>query len=202
LCVSSGASQVINTIIRGNTAPIGPDVSLSSGATATFSWCDAPFSAFDVPTDAVLVNGPGNIETDPLFADPANGDYHLKSRFGRWFPDANAGAGGWISDDVTSPCIDAGDPESSYASETLPNFARINIGAYGNTSEASKSGWNIPGDANADCRVNILDLIVVRNRLALDVNTADNWVADVNADGRINILDLIYIRGRMGSDCH
>jgi len=46
--------------------------------------------------------GTGNIDADPLFADPANGDFHLS-----WanFP---------IPDDTKSPCIDAGDPNSPF----------------------------------------------------------------------------------------
>jgi hypothetical protein len=57
------------------------------------------------------------------------------------------------------------------------------------------------GDANGDCRVNVLDLIFVRNRLNQDVGTADNWQADVNTDGKINVLDLIYVRNRLNTKC-
>ena len=79
--------------------------------------------------------GTGNIDADPLFADPDNGDYHLKSQIGRWDPDSEA----WISDDVTSPCIDAGDPGSAVGLEPNPNGSVINMGAYGGTARASKS---------------------------------------------------------------
>ena len=61
--------------------------------------------------------------------------------------------------------------------------------------------WPIPGDANLDCRVNILDLIFIRNRLNQNVNTGDNWKADVNSDGRVNILDLIFVRNRLNTSC-
>ena len=61
--------------------------------------------------------------------------------------------------------------------------------------------WPIAGDANGDCRVNILDLIFIRNRLNQDINTGDNIKADVNLDGRINILDLIYVRNRLNTAC-
>ncbi|HUS58953.1 MAG TPA: dockerin type I repeat-containing protein, partial [Planctomycetota bacterium] len=61
--------------------------------------------------------------------------------------------------------------------------------------------WPIPGDANGDCRVNILDLIFIRNRLNAEVSTGDNIKADVNLDGRINILDLIYVRNRLNTMC-
>ncbi|MEN6315534.1 MAG: chitobiase/beta-hexosaminidase C-terminal domain-containing protein [Clostridiaceae bacterium] len=70
---------------------------------------------------------------DPLFADAVNRDYHLKSQYGRW----NGSA--FINDDVTSPCINAGDPGSDYSNEPMENGGRINVGRYGNTAEASKS---------------------------------------------------------------
>jgi len=61
--------------------------------------------------------------------------------------------------------------------------------------------WPIDGDANMDCRVNILDLIFIRNKLNLPVDTGDNWWADINEDGRINILDLIYVRNKLNTAC-
>lgn len=59
----------------------------------------------------------------------------------------------------------------------------------------------LSGDANADCAVNILDLIFIRNRLNQDPSSGDNWNADVNQDGRINILDLIAVRSKLGTRC-
>jgi parallel beta-helix repeat protein len=79
--------------------------------------------------------GDGNIDADPLFADAPGGDYHLKSQAGRWHPASET----WISDDVTSPCIDAGDPASPTGSEPEPNGSVINTGAHGGTAQASKS---------------------------------------------------------------
>lgn len=79
--------------------------------------------------------GTGDINRDPLFADAASGDYHLKSEIGRW--DSNSKS--WVIDQQTSFCIDAGDPGDNYSAEPPPNGGRINIGAYGGTAEASKS---------------------------------------------------------------
>jgi len=61
--------------------------------------------------------------------------------------------------------------------------------------------WPIEGDANGDCRVNILDLIFIRNKLNQSVETGDNWKADVNQDTRINILDLIFVRNKLNTQC-
>ena len=108
--------------------------------------------------------GMGNIETDPLFADPENGNYRLKSQDGRWNPlDEN-----WIYDDVTSPCIDAGDPMSPIGLEPFPNGGFVNMGAYGGTVQASKSYFGQPacgsivaGDLNGDCQVDQADLEIM-----------------------------------------
>ncbi len=74
--------------------------------------------------------GVENIAYDPYFANPDGGDYHLST---------------W------SPCIDAGDPSSPFSNEPKPNGARINMGAYGNTSEATSRSAdsdhdNLPDD--------------------------------------------------------
>ena len=37
----------------------------------------------------------------------------------------------------SSPCIDAGDPAADYSAEPSPNGCRVNMGAYGNTEEAT-----------------------------------------------------------------
>ncbi|MFO7946156.1 MAG: hypothetical protein R6V19_05010, partial [Armatimonadota bacterium] len=72
---------------------------------------------------------------DPLFANPAGGDYHLKSTAGRWDP----AEGIWVNDAVTSPCIDAAAQGEDVGAEPDPNGGIPNIGAYGWTTEASKT---------------------------------------------------------------
>ena len=75
-----------------------------------------------------------SLNHDPLFANAASNDFHLKSVEGRQRPN-----GTWTNDAVHSPCIDLGDPSSSCTNETDPNGSRINLGAYGNTAAASHS---------------------------------------------------------------
>jgi len=79
--------------------------------------------------------GEGNIDKDPVFANPDADDYHLQSQAGRWDPIGKA----WVTDPVTSPCIDAGDPTSEVDQEPAPNGQRVDMGAYGGTEQASKS---------------------------------------------------------------
>lgn len=78
-----------------------------------------------------ITPGAGDMNANPLFA--SSSDLHLQSKYGRW------NGSGWVTDANQSPCIDAGDPSSSYANEPAPNGNRINMGAYGNTIYASKS---------------------------------------------------------------
>lgn len=93
------------------------------------------------------------------------GDCHLKSIAGRWDQAGHA----WVNDDVTSLCIDAGDPVGGALDEPIPNGSRINQGAYGGTMYGSKSPWGpepycgkyIPGDANLDCRIDLLDFAII-----------------------------------------
>ncbi len=126
--------------------------------------------------------GEGNIDADPCFADANNGDYHLKSQAGRW--DRNEGR--WTKDEVTSPCIDAGDPKSPIGYEPFPNGGVINMGAYGGTAEASKSYFGRPvcetivaGDINGDCIVNFKDLAFM----------AFHWLEDRGAANSNTIIE-------------
>ncbi|MDD3190842.1 MAG: right-handed parallel beta-helix repeat-containing protein [Candidatus Pacebacteria bacterium] len=82
----------------------------------------------------------GNMITDPLFANQAGNDYHLLSMAGRW----NPGTASWTSDSQNSPGIDKGLASSDYVHEPAPNGSRINIGRYGNTTQASLSGTTPP----------------------------------------------------------
>jgi len=106
-------------------------------------------------------NGTPEKLNDDFWVD---GDYHLKSQAGRWDPLSMT----WVQDDVTSPCIDTGDPNSPIGYEPFPNGGRINMGAYGGTAEASKSYFGEPvcemiiaGDINGDCRVDFRDLQIM-----------------------------------------
>ena len=85
------------------------------------------------------LKGIGNLSKDPLFVNPTGHDYHLRSTVGRWDPSANAKKGGWATDNQHSPAIDAADPASLFKLEPPPNGSRANLGAYGNTAQASKS---------------------------------------------------------------
>ena len=74
---------------------------------------------------------------DPQLADPTNFDFHPRSQVGRYVTGV-----GWTNDAVTSGAIDMGYPSAAWTNEPTPNGSRVNVGNYGNTSEASKSRTN------------------------------------------------------------
>jgi len=75
---------------------------------------DVYYSVADI--DSIIAECSNNLQGDPLFVDVVNGDYHLRGY---------------------SPGVDTGDSSSDYRNEPEPNGSRINIGAYGNTTEAA-----------------------------------------------------------------
>ena len=156
-------------------------------------WGDWPYEIYGAVTASYCDiqggwPGEGNVNDDPCFVEPGywdangtpddgsddfwvGGDYHLKSQGGRWDPNTES----WVTDDVTSPCIDTGDPMSPIGLEPFPNGGIINMGVYGGTAQASKSYFGEPlcetiiaGDINGDCKVNFLDFRLM----------ASHWLED------------------------
>jgi parallel beta-helix repeat protein len=127
----------------------------------------------------------GNINTDPLFADPDNDDYHLKSAAGRWNPNSQS----WVTDAVTSPCIDAGNPGCPVGDEPVPNGNRINMGAYGGTATASKSpaNWRSIADLTNDWAVDFNDLKVFVNYW---LDTGQCIPSDLNRNQSVDFSDF------------
>jgi hypothetical protein len=161
---------VTNSIIWGNSARDGNQ--LYYGSTPTYS-CIQNWAG-------------GGIASDPLFADAANDDYHLKSEYGRW--DSNTQQ--WMYDDVTSPCIDAGKPDpDDWHNELWPHGGRINMGAYGGTPQASMSGSPVGNvaDLDHDDAVGISDLLLFSEDWLMAKYLRDT---DLNRDGLLDIADF------------
>jgi hypothetical protein len=105
--------------------------------------------------------GEGNISYYPHFVNAADRDFHLAS---------------W------SPCVDGGDPSSPFSEEPEPNGGRVDMGAYGNTREATSRS------ADAD-REGLPDDWEARFFGNLGQGPSD----DPDADGRANMEE--YRRG-------
>ncbi|MCP4261888.1 MAG: hypothetical protein GY774_30955 [Planctomycetes bacterium] len=146
--ISGGMSTITNcTIVSNSQAGISDSRPTITNSIIYYNGMDADFVQIEDNVTATITYtdvqggwlGQGNIDADPLFANPDNSDYHLKSQVGRW----DLASKGWIGDDVTSPCIDAGDPDTPIGLEPLPNGGIINMGVYGGTLQASRSSPGI-----------------------------------------------------------
>ncbi len=180
-----------------------------------------PFTASPMFSPQVAVNysnvqggypGEGNIDIDPCFVVPGYwdtsgtpddqaddvwvpGDYHLKSQAGHWDGDTET----WILDDVTSPCIDAGDPNGFLGSEPFPNGGFVNMGAYGGTREASRSYFGEPvcenqlaGDINGDCKVDLADMDILLSHWLAEGIERVNMPPSVTLTSPADGADLTY----------
>jgi hypothetical protein len=128
--------NVLNSIIRNP----GNEIYAYWGDTITVS-----YSNIEGGEDGIYIDEygtlnwlEGNIDAEPLFIDPENGDFHL---------------------DLCSLGIDGGDPNSPYENEPEPNGDLINMGAYGNTAEATTS----------ICVVSVPDTIVTTSEFSIPI---------------------------------
>jgi hypothetical protein len=107
---SSDNGRIVNNVIRENL----PDQIAGSGVSASYCNIQGGWE------------GEGNIDTDPLFRDPENGDFHLMSIA--------------CGDPYDSPCIDAGDPaiiDSLLDCSWGLGQLRSDMGAYGGGDSAT-----------------------------------------------------------------
>jgi len=179
--VFSSRSEIINSIIWGN---LGSQIKGKTDA----AYCNIQGGR----------HGLGNIDVDPCFVDPAAGDYHLKSAGWRWDRTREQ----WTWDDVTSRCIDAGNPGSDLAMEPLVldvdplgRFAhnqRVNIGAYGRTEQAAMSpyNWAILADLDNNGTVDGKDIeLWTPNWLG----TGQDLIADLDRNEAVDLADFALL---------
>jgi parallel beta-helix repeat protein len=96
--------------------------------------------------------------------------------------------GEWVVDDINSLCIDAGDPNSGWTIELWPHGKRINMGAYGDTPQASMSTSSVGNvaDLNNDDLVDYTDLMALTDKwLREDILLRE----DLSRDGLTNCID-------------
>ncbi len=142
--------------------------------------------------------GIGNINIDPLFVDLDANDFHLKSSGWRYDKDSQF----WTWDSVTSRCIDAGSPGSPLGDEpmnlvpddpcnTWGKNLRINMGAYGGTTEASMAphGWALLCDVDNNGKVNLTDFAY----MCMAFTEEDEPFADFNRDVVMDMLDAALL---------
>ncbi|MBN2018919.1 MAG: right-handed parallel beta-helix repeat-containing protein [Sedimentisphaerales bacterium] len=156
----------------------------------------SPHQQYDANFLASL--GPGNISVDPCFVPSQEigvGSCHLRSAGWRW----SQPGGYWTWDDVTSRCIDAGNPASPLGAEPMtvprdPNSiygtnVRIDMGVYGGTAQASipPHQWTLLADITNDRKVDFNDLAF----LAIDWQSGDEeHPGDFDRNSIVNLNDF------------
>ncbi|HZZ44157.1 MAG TPA: right-handed parallel beta-helix repeat-containing protein [Tepidisphaeraceae bacterium] len=162
------SSQTTDVQVRDNIFEVAAGLDVIVGAAAeqnvTFDYNDffttgsgqvGQWNGVNYPTLAGWQSASGldanSLSVDPLFINPAANDFHVQSLYGSnhsgtlapilntttGLPQANPGIS--TTDNVQSPIIDRGAPTDPYSLEPTPNGGYVNLGAYGNTAQASLS---------------------------------------------------------------
>lgn len=186
--LSSSNPTLANCILWGNTAQTGPQLYNEGISSPTVSFSDVQGGWAGI----------SNINADPCFVDADTDDYHLKSAGWSWDAVRNR----WAYDDVTSRCIDAGNPGSPLGDELLsvpddPNNIwghnlRIDMGAFGGTAEASipPYDWALLSDITNDGISDYSDIDILSS---LWLNTGEQLYADFNRNGIIDLFDFALL---------
>jgi hypothetical protein len=151
IVMTNSSITLTNSILWGNTAEKGPQISLVGGSIQLLSYCNVQGGEAGISyTCGCEYNwGDGNIDVNPMFVDAVSGDYHLL---------------------VFSPCIDAGDnsapglPDTDKDGNPRIIGLAVDMGAYEFQEplpEFDLSGWVfIPPDApDFGYSVNDADLV-------------------------------------------
>ena len=197
ICNYESSSILVNCTLSGNSASLGKGIynyHSDSQIMNSILWDGSDEirnnNSVTVINYSAVQNGwpgEGNISVDPCFANINNQDYHLKSQAGRWDPQSKS----WVNDITTSYCIDAGNPGSPLNNEpSAHNNVRIDMGAYGGTSEASKTpnNWSLLADLTNNGIVNILDFSSLAQYWAGMENGQVG--GDLNRDGTVDFKDF------------
>ncbi|MBT9143279.1 MAG: hypothetical protein DDT32_01626 [Syntrophomonadaceae bacterium] len=164
--------SLVNDIVFHNTGPRGADIwnyKNTASISIAYSNIGKMFGRY--------INAGGNINADPMFANPLEGDFRLTTG---------------------SPCIDAGTsdgaPTTDFEGDRRPQGRGYDMGA-----DEYFIGDALPGDATGDGRVDVLDLSAVAEAFNTSAGDAGwNPEADLNQDGIVDIFDLVKVGRSFG----
>ncbi|NOZ09003.1 MAG: DUF1565 domain-containing protein, partial [FCB group bacterium] len=168
-CESSSTPVLTNCILW---ADLPQEVFLSesgtsSGITISFSDLQGGQSGIIINNNELVEWLDGNINEDPIFLDPGNGDFHLQP---------------------SSPCIDAGAPYSPLD----PDGTTADMGAFYYHQTEFDCGY---GDFNNDGMSDVLDIVDLLEQIFSFEPPTEQELAcgDLDEDGDITIDDLLCL---------
>jgi predicted outer membrane repeat protein len=220
-CWVESNATIINSTITGNVAASGGGIHCSGNATPTVQgsvlWADTPQEIVteedceivvahsdveggegNVGGNGTLIWDEGNIDADPLFLDPVDGDYHLQ---------------------FASPCIDVGDPDYEASEGELDLDGelrvfndRVDMGAdeyhdcnanglpdyqdIGDGTSEDCTANHIPDECEPDCNINgVADSCDIAGGTSEDCTSngiPDECEPDCNNNGAADTCDLVF----------
>jgi len=133
--------------------------------------------------------GTGNIDADPRFVDPNNGDFRLRG----CSPAIDAGSNsavpaGVVTDAAGQPRF-VDQPDVPDTGEGAPPI--VDMGAF------EHQGQTCPLDLDGSCAVDLGDLTIVLG----DFDCTGTCAGDLNADGATDLADLTILLQNFGTPC-
>ncbi len=200
---NNGNPMVANCTFSGNTAATGGAMLNVFNSTVTLTncilWGDSPNEIVEAadPITNVLYSdvqggwsGIGNIDADPSFVDPDNGDFRLSPGSPCIDAGNNWGVAGLMETDLDGNprfMADGNDFDPGCGEPVV-----VDIGAY----EFPGTPFDVVfGDLNGNGTVGVVDLMILNECLGSD--DPDCCIADLNMDGVIGIIDQLFMGSAM-----
>jgi hypothetical protein len=177
---------VSNCIFWNNTALV-PELAVWWDSHLTILYSDVQGGEADiyVGSNCTLNWGDGNIDADPLFADPAGADYHLTA---------------------DSPCVDTGDPAFVPQPDERDIDGQMRVwdgdddGQWRVDMGADEFASHCPGDLDGDGDVDLSDLATLLSNYGM-TSGAQYEDGDLDGDGDVDLTDLAALLAVYGSTC-
>jgi hypothetical protein len=216
-CSCRGNATITNCTIAGNTGTYWAGGIHSSFDTTAITncivWGNVPNDVSGSPTVTYCAveggwEGQGNIDADPLFADPNDADYHLSAgspcidagcncAVPEDFADLDGDGVLWeyVPFDLDSEGRFFDDPNTPDTGSGLPPI--VDMGAY------EFGGSDLPpcrGDLDGDRDVDFDDLVVLLGHYGM-TSGANGADGDMDCDGDVELSDLADFLGAYGDTC-
>jgi hypothetical protein len=176
-------------VLWGNSALSGDQIGLTLGGIVTVQYSDVQGGEAEVlvvDDDGTVNWGDGNIDADPLFVNPDNGDYHLQSGS----PAIDAGHN-WAIAGLADTDLD-GDPR--FAADKIDFDTGCGIPVVVDIGAYEYVGDPFPvklGDLDGNGTVGIVDFLAQLADWGSCVEQC--CLADLDIDGDVGITDLLLL---------
>jgi hypothetical protein len=195
LTLNAGNATISNSVLWGNTAPVGDEIAIftfpgTGPSTLSVDHSDVAGGLPGVYVDPgnTLNWGAGNIDCDPLFADAGAGNFQPLATCV-----TDAGANCALRMGIVT------DLDGNQRFVNYPGAADVGVpGCEGGDAIVDRGAYERQclADANGDGNLNILDFVAFQG-LWQDQDPA----ADCDANGAFNILDFVCYQGAFTQGC-